>query len=658
MAALALLAPSALALDFDDVGGEALTLDVTNTLTSRWRFDNRNDDDSKTGTLLDDDYGEVVERLNLQAYWWRLSAGVRVDALVYVDETTSAEAAEIGRGAYERTRQSGAVPETNGDLNRKQDTFYGDLHTRYLDTYYPSKLFVGYTEPGIDATVGDFYAQLGRGMVLSVRKIDEVAIDTTIRGGKLVLDRDLGAARIGLTLLGGQLNPLRVDEPSGRRLHGDGSPLFLGFPEIDDFRHYTDVGDAPGCTPGFVCFGPATEPSRPSYLEDTVFGGRLEFGTKQVQLAGNAAVLVRKDDPYGFTRNDVSRSHNLVRAFSQSLTLPNIEDHGDFYLEVAGQDHGDGVVRPSGARDPDLSGYGIYASGSVRGGPASLSLEGKFYRRFFPMFANIELTHPYFAANEFATVSYNQLPTAEPIYVEQIGSPNQCMAGGRARGDYRFNPRTSVYGWAGFYRSYSEVDSGNTKCDIDDKLRSDTWDTAVGLEAKAEEGRSQVKVWVGARVTDLPQPDPITATDAFYREGYVRYDVVKHLVGDFSLQMQGFHRHRYEPIAIKNEAGFGVPWNEGENYAALQWSPHLTAIFGYEYLARPRCEAGSDKQLCHFVNGGLQWRSGSTETAADRLFDTVAVFVGQQRGAIRCVSGNCRQFPPFEGARLEVVSRF
>jgi hypothetical protein len=40
------------------------------------------------------------------------------------------------------------------------------------------------------------------------------------------------------------------------------------------------------------------------------------------------------------------------------------------------------------------------------------------------------------------------------------------------------------------------------------------------------------------------------------------------------------------------------------------------------------------------------------------LFDTINVFVGQRRGAIRCVSGVCRLFPPFEGAKFELTSRF
>jgi hypothetical protein len=40
------------------------------------------------------------------------------------------------------------------------------------------------------------------------------------------------------------------------------------------------------------------------------------------------------------------------------------------------------------------------------------------------------------------------------------------------------------------------------------------------------------------------------------------------------------------------------------------------------------------------------------------IFDTVNLFVGQRRGGIRCVSGVCRPFPPFEGVKLELSSRF
>jgi len=32
--------------------------------------------------------------------------------------------------------------------------------------------------------------------------------------------------------------------------------------------------------------------------------------------------------------------------------------------------------------------------------------------------------------------------------------------------------------------------------------------------------------------------------------------------------------------------------------------------------------------------------------------------VGQQRGALKCVSGVCRFFPAFEGARTELIFRY
>jgi len=288
-----------------------------------------------------------------------------------------------------------------------------------------------------------------------------------------------------------------------------------------------------------------------------------------------------------------------------------------------------------------------------------VSLEGKHYRSFLPLKANIDVNNKAFGAPEFSLVSYNQPPTAESTYVEQIGSPNICITGGRAKVDAKLGKSASLFAWAGHFVSFTESNTQNTTCDTADEFRTNTWDVAAGNDISLEGGKSHAIASIGARLTDhepVPEdpadPEP-TPTNVFYREGYIRYDLTKHISGPFSIQFQGIHRHRYEPIAVEIDDS----WNEGENYTALHWSPHLSATFGYEYYGRAGCNPSDEGALCHYFRGGLQWRSGADDSILSQIFDTVQIFVGQRRGGIRCVSGVCRNFPPFEGARLELVSR-
>ena len=78
------------------------------------------------------------------------------------------------------------------------------------------------------------------------------------------------------------MNPLRFDEVSGRRLHGAGSPLFFAFPTAKPVTTYTQTAQ------------PIEDAARPSYLEDTIIGGRVEGGINAVQIAANGSVMLRK----------------------------------------------------------------------------------------------------------------------------------------------------------------------------------------------------------------------------------------------------------------------------------------------------------------------------------------------------------------------------
>ncbi|MFT3767052.1 MAG: hypothetical protein QM820_16260 [Minicystis sp.] len=682
------------AVEVPNVGGKPLLIDVTNTAVLDYRFNNRNDADIDYNREVDDFYGEWLDRFNVQASWWRFRLGVRLDAALFFHTLSRDDIA--ARAADKKPIFDALAKRTGRDpadiANDYANGMTSELHSRFRRSVYPAKLFAGYNQPGLDVTVGDFYVQLGRGLVFSVRKIDELAVDTTVRGVKVVADKDVGSVHLAGTLFAGQMNPHRVDETSGRRLQGAGSPLFFGFPGAGDLQTY-DVS-----VPGKVVS--VVDPARPNYLEDTAFGARFEVGTKWFSIAANGAMLLRKSyvddlakclaDKGGndfvesgdvrtrgqcasqfpvFATADPTREHDRILNVSGSINVPSIAKHGDLYVEVAGQQMAGGHGSTT-----DLAGYAVYANASITGGPVSVSLEGKHYRNFFTLAANIDTQSAGFGAPEYALVTYSQPPTAEPIYTQIVrgGSPNVCISGGRGRVDYRFNRSASIYAWLGRYTSWSEVPTALDKgCEIKPENQTNTWDTAAGVDLNWGGGKSHVQAWVGARVTDFavapPSPNLDGPSTWFYTEGYVRYDIVKHLAGPFSLQLQGFHRKRYEPLQPDENA-----WFEGENYTALQWSPHLSAIFGYEYLVKDHCQPGhaatatqaarAERDVCHYVNGGLQWRSGTGTTRATKalsqVFNSVNVFVGQRRAALRCVSGVCRQFPPFEGARLEITSRF
>ncbi len=657
--AIVCMASGAGAVDFEDIGGEALTVDISNTTALAYKLDNRNETNVAGRTLtpiqlVDDNYGEWFNRLYLRARYWKVSLGVRLDSTVYFNTFDRPRAREL---ILERLGPPGDV--------QLETQFAREMHTRYTSLLYPAKLWVGFKHKKYEATVGDFYMQLGRGLIFSVRKIDEVGLDTTVRGGKLASSWKWDDFRVGVKVFGGQLNPIRIDFASGRVLHGTGNPLFFGFPEASDFTFYSPLGTN--------SFELQTQRAKPSYLEDTVVGGTLEMGPKQVQFGVNAVGLFRRSnsedkerciarggaaddcaaDFPSFTVQEASREHDRIANFSGTIRVPAIEGIFDAYVEVAAQNQTRGrvaAISDTGAvsqREKNLWGYAVYGNANVTLDPLAFTFEAKHYRSFFALGADIDPTTPGFSAGEYTIVTYSRPPTVEQIYTEPIGSPDICMTGGRGRADLDLGGDVRVYGWVGRYRSFSEFDVRNNDCNKASRLRSDTWDTAAGGEIDLQNGKTHYWGWVGARLSDMAEPYVALSgeTKVLYREGYVRFDFNQHLGGPFSISAVGYHRKRLYPISLVE------PWNEGENLLSLNWSPNWSFILGYEYQTRPGLPL-------HYFNGVIQYRSKSSDAWYDQMTDLVRLFVGQRRSALRCVGGVCRVFPAFEGARIEVVSTF
>ena len=639
---LVVLAGSAVARA-DDVLSRDVEVRVTETAVVDYRFDNRN------GTRADDHYGEWLNRLNVQATSGRFTAAIRFDSAVYVLRPNPNAIAE-------KDAQASGIGGPERDQLVDQSTLaYGrDLSSRFRNVAYPSKVYVTYVDAGLSLTVGDTYAQLGRGLVLSMRKVDELGVDTTLRGAKADYKGELGPLRVGATVLAGLTNPLRVDEPSGRVLsmagggRGDWFPLM---PRPHAVAPYLPIASA-------------------TFSPDLVVGGHLEIGAAAIQLGVNAAQVTRDPSPFAtpfLTGSDAVTSRNArsVSVASVSMTAPKILDHGDAYLEVATQRLASPIERRAsdpesgvpgvGGTDRELlarlsGGYAIYAFATLYEGPFTLTLEGKHYERFFPIAASVDPS-----VAEFSQLQYSAPPTTELVTNDtQLAAFNTCVTGGRARLDWRAAPEALVYASLGRYVTYGERDvtaacgqaettdaanrqiiPGETRA-----IRNDVWDSFVGFELAADASRTHAYASMGVRFDDTAEPESyagLAPTTIFYREGWLRYDLLKHLSGPFSLELAGFHRYRYEPGTDT------VPWREGELYQSLIVAPKLSFIMGYEYSTK-------DGPRKDYYNGLVQWRV-SSDTA-------LRLFAGQTRPALRCVSGVCRQFPAFEGVKVELVARF
>jgi hypothetical protein len=216
------------------------------------------------------------------------------------------------------------------------------------------------------------------------------------------------------------------------------------------------------------------------------------------------------------------------------------------------------------------------------------------------------------------------------------------------RTDYRFSPQFLTYSAVGYFRSQGEVPGGG--CDRDGKtlsgqLRADqvttnVWDVMSGFEWTFDRAKGHLYASGGVRNDTKEMGDP------FYREVHAEYAFTHSIKGPYSLELTGRHRQRWEEDTNVRGAANGAveqPWHEGEHYTALKVAPKWVFSQGIEYTTLVGFPT-------YYFNGGVLYRFAEGSN--------LKVLVGQQRGGLKCVSGVCKVFPPFEGARAELTLRF
>ena len=609
----ALIATRAFALEPGTLAAEPVLVDVNESGSVYYNFNNRDSKPSQVATRANDDFGLVYNRLSAQATTGSVSLGVHVDNVWFY---ASPNVTQIALDLTSDAKPSDAP----GYFHSKLNDAGLELSNRFINWVYPSKYYLTYSRPGLEATFGDAGAQLGRGMVLSVRKRDELGSDTTIRGARISLS-SRGPLALKLTALGGELNPLRIDEASGR---------YLGVPGGGDaFSTFSEAGMPRAIRTDFA---PLTSNCQSSptcgYAPDRVLGGQLEFSGKDWKLGTQGSALFRSAP----LSEDLVRSAGRIVTLSQSVELPRLARNLSAYAELAFQQLGD---RAADTRfDP---GYGVYFSAAYTPKDVSLTLEGRHYRRLFPLSANVKLAR----AREFSSLSYNQIPTTEPEDTDtEYESMNTCVSGARLRGDFTLRRGVRALGSLSHYLTYAES-GANEACAITDHELNRVYDVSSGFALDSSDRREHLEVVLGGRLDragrDLTLPGG-SLSHLFYGEGYLRHQLELPLSADLSLSLTGRHRRREQA-----EGGPGVPWSEGEEVLGVEWAEHSSLGLGAEYDTRPGVPH-------RYFNIEISHRP----TPSSR----VALFAGQRRGALRCVGGICRLYPPFEGVRLDIALHF
>ena len=591
-------------------------LEVTESTSVLYAWDNRDFAPNDVASLVNDDWGVWYNRLNLQATAGDFRFGLRLDnAWYFTSPDPTAVALELTR---RRPESAAGLPAPTYFRNKVHEAG-AELSNRYINWLYPAKLYATWSRRELEVTVGDLYAELGHGLVLSVRKRDELSSDDTVRGARVNGRFRLGDVRVGLTALGGSLNPLRLDEGSGRYLGVDASvtPGFLKLTEAGMPRAVaTDfVRSAADCRAFATC----------TYAPDRLVAGQLTLEFASVRLGTQGSFLARQ----AALTNDSVRSADAIGTVSQSLELATADGSGSFQIEAATQKLG----QNDGERELP-AGHAVYASATFALAPLVLLVEAKHYRRFFPLLANVNVAN----AREFSQLAWSAPPTAEASFVDtEFGSSNTCVTGGRARADVALARGVSAFGWFGFFETFGEVP--NDRCEVAPAYRNDIFDVASGFELRSRDSRSRATVTAGARFDDADDElAPDVRASRAYRELYARYDAVKALGGPFTLELQGFHRRRRRPLE-----GSPEPWFEGEHTTGLGIGSAWTFAVGVEYdtnLQPPDA----------YLNGLIRFRPTPDST--------IALFGGQRRSSLRCVGGVCRVVPGFEGVRLDASVRF
>ncbi len=544
---------------------------LTWTVFADWHGDNRNarDDDDNYQDLRNTGFGELI--------YGSHRVGLRLDTATFINPP-------------DVRKIRGAGPP-------------------YANSYAVERLYYRYNNRHLNIQLGDFYKVLGKGLVLSVRRVDELGVDMALRGALM----EWQGSSTSVSVLGGLSNTISL-EPTEERLIID---------------KCTDSFADANCNPLAI------------YPSDLIAGMEVIQKLGRRVKAGARFVQMQLVDP---DAGEVVEPRSLLGASLEVNSLAGL----DFYFEgarlyryedalIGGDSNKAGAGSSAGDRGFALLGQ---ASGGV--GPLTFLLDGKWYDRYYVAASkNLDPSH---YSTVGRTFFYQEPPNLDTP--DMLVHNNTDTKAVRLRLDWALSSLDAYLyasGMAG--KAYASSLGG----------------AGTGVGAGVGAGSDETDILhiyggVDGRISGFAyrvQGGERNEGDAFLHEkiDYVEANLRLTVARKHTVSLFGRHEQWYRSYSIGEALDFHKgTWSLGYNLAPKYM---VAYIFSYdnEFETRHNMNQGKVEDVRTVFHGAeMSWRQSQSLSAR--------LFAGSMRGGKGCVSGSCRTFPPFTGVKAEVVFRY
>jgi len=548
------------------------------------------------GIANNEGFVSLVNRLNL-GFDTRLPKGVSLSLASRVDTQTL---------FFPR----GHVCDTDGD-GQLSEVERG--RCRFGDDYRLERLSLRLTSRYVDATLGDFNVQFGRGIPLSVRNVDQLGIDPTVKGGRV----DVHTKHLELTMLAGLANRANSDYATRQLVADPGYPAqcTITRPVGSAWR----VGNPIWTTCSDFIAGARIEAKLPAKVRLAAHYAHIDFG-EQISAALDERIHVAGGD---LTRKRIAERWDLFvggaalvrHRDAPGLELPNLE--GVHYL-----------------------GHALFLANNIYIGAATtLIIEAKHYRNFL-------------LAAQPTRLQYSDAPTLEREDQQVPG--NFSSTGGRVRLDHTWQP----LGLTLFANTMAYAFAENLEQDpLSEQHGLVATHSYAGAIYRRRSTTAQVSF--GYRY-EYHRDDGRFRRRFPHAELYLNVPIAKlrGLVHSASFVFEA----RFED---RQNTGFtNDQFVYGQTSLGYALAPYLQLAliggFSTEFPALPDA-IDLTREPCNLDAGDRckphLWPGAELKiTIAGNNF--IRIFVGRQVGGRICVNGSCRTLPDFEGVRSELVLSF